>query len=191
VANLKGKNLLWLFVFSFTYLDCIKASAERIVDPKVFANQSKFSLNDTALITKSDFVLLTDEFFSGKTRALKILFSTDALTDEARTDILNNDGKGIRKKDHVFLVLFIDKDNKIWQVNLTFVIPGQTVVRTVAWKPEELKQFSSNYFYDGKRLKLQTKGNYKDANSEKAPINLTWDVNVDIPVFDKLDYKKR
>ena len=188
---MKGKNLLWLFVFSFTYLDCIKASAERIVDPKVFANQSKFSLNDTALITKSDFVLLTDEFFSGKTRALKILFSTDALTDEARTDILNNDGKGIRKKDHVFLVLFIDKDNKIWQVNLTFVIPGQTVVRTVAWKPEELKQFSSNYFYDGKRLKLQTKGNYKDANSEKAPINLTWDVNVDIPVFDKLDYKKR
>lgn len=188
---MKRKNLLWLFVFSLTYLNCINVSAEQIVDPKLFASQSKFSLNDNPLITNSAIVVLTDEFFSGKTRALKILFATEALTDEARIDILNNDGKTIRKKDHVFLVLFIDKDNKIWQVNLTFVIPGQTVVRTVAWKPEELKQFSSHYFYDGKRLKLQNKGNYKDSSSEKAPVTLKWDVNVDIPVFEKLEHQKR
>lgn len=36
-------------------------------------------------------------------------------------------------------------------LSLTFVVPGQTVVHTVAWKPEELRRFSAEYSYDGKR----------------------------------------
>ena len=182
---MKGK-ILWLFILLFTGIHYIASFAEQIVDPKSSTNQSKFSLNDATLISKGVLAELTDEFFSGKTKALKIFFAPEALTDEARLDLLNNDGKTMRKKDHVFLVLFIDKDNQIWQVNLTFVIPGQTVVRTVAWKPEELKKFSSNYSYDGKRLKLQNKGTYQEANGGNASLRLTWDVNVDIPVVDKL-----
>ena len=159
---MKGKGLLALCVFSFVCLRPIDASAESVL-----------SLNGTTLVTKSPVVVLTDEFFSGRTRALKILFTSEP------------------RKDHAFLALLIDKDNRIWQVNLIFVLPGQTVIRTVAWKPEELERFSAGYFYDGKRLKLRNKGNFKDPSSEKSPVSLAWDVNVDAPVVDKLGSGKK
>ena len=76
-------------------------------------------------------------------------------------------------------------------MNLTVVIPGQTVVRTVAWKPEELRRFSADYSYDGRRLRLRSKGTSRDSDSEKAPVNLAWDVNVDAPVIDRLGLGKK
>jgi len=153
--------------------------------------ESVFSLNDAALVTRSAVVVLTDEFFSGQTKALKILFTSERLTEEQRLESLRDDGRALRKKDHAYLVLFIDKDNRVWQVNLTVVIPGQTVVRTVAWKPEELRRFSADYSYDGRRLRLRSKGTSRDSDSEKAPVNLAWDVNVDAPVIDRLGLGKK
>ena len=192
---------LIIIMFLFVCIDCVQSFADEKFDPQLFSTQSEFSLsssakifppatsNDNKLITKSAFVVLTNEFFNGKTNALEILFFTESLTEDAEMDILNNDGKTIQKKDHTILVLFIDKDNKIWQVNLTYVIPGTTAARTVAWKAEELKNFSSDYLYDGKRLKLKSKGNYNEPDSQKDSVNLTWDVNLDLPVFNKLGLK--
>ena len=128
---------------ALVHFSIVGAATEKPFEPKSFLTPSTFTLNGRALITKSAFVVLTDEFFSGQTKALKILFSTEAMTEEAKADILKNDGKVIRQKDHAFFVLFIDKNNRIWQVNFTFVVPGQTVARTIAWKPEELEKFSS------------------------------------------------
>ncbi len=178
---MKRISLLASLILSCICLGEVYLFANQYFDPKEYKSQSKFALNNSTLSTNSAFVELTDEFFSGQTKALKILFTSERITEEVRDDILKNDARKIRKKDHVYFVLFIDKTNKIWQVNLTIVIPGLTVVRTVAWKPEELKEFSSSFSYDGQRLRFKNKGSYKESS-----LNLAWDVNLDIPVVHKL-----
>lgn len=188
---MKQNILLGLTILSCFYFGIATSFAEKTFDPKLFSTPSKFTLNGRTLITKSAFVVLTDEFFAGRTKALKILFSTEAVTAEAKTDILKDDGKMIRKKDHAFLVLFIDKSNQVWQVNFTFVVPGQTVAWTIASKPEELKKFSENYLYDGTHLKLKNKGSYQDTDSNKNSVNLMWDVDFDAPVFENVSTNKK
>ncbi len=111
--------------------------------------------------------MLTDEFFAGRTQALKILFTRERLTDEERRE-------GVRT-----------------QANLTVVVPGQTVTRTVAWRPDELKNFSSHYAYDGTRLRLRHKGRFQDPSSERTPFRLAWDVSVDAPVVEHLGAGKK
>lgn len=156
-----------------------------------FASEAKFSfaMGDSSsgdLKTQSAFVVLTNELFNGKTNALEIFFFDRPLTAEDKADIENNKGQSLREKYRAVMVLFIDKDNKIWQVNATCVIPGKTVAYTVAWKPQDLKQFFSDYAFDGKTLKLKSVGQYKDVDSQKNPIQLDWDVHVDMTAIEDM-----
>src|SRR5262245_56140359 len=88
----------------------------------------------------------------------------------------------LRKSTHATLLLYLSKDRKVSQVNLSYVIPGTTVARTVAWRPEELAQFS-HYRFDGRRLVLRSEGLYKDPGPEER-LTIRWDVDLDLPVFD-------
>jgi len=173
------------FIFAALCVLCLNAvssSAQEQFDPALFAAQAEFSLDDHRLTTQGVVAVLTDEFFSGKTQAFKILFVTEPVTEAGMLDALNNDGKELRKKDHVILVLFIDDKNVIWQVNMTYVIPGRTVVRTVAWKPQELEQFQIQYIKG--HLTFRSKGSYREPASEKDAVSLTWDVGLEAaPVF--------
>lgn len=166
-------------------LICLDLSAQEEFNPELYKTQSVFSLNGHTINAESSFAMLTDEFFSGQTNALMIEFFAGPLNEQGAKDILaNHNGREFfRNKEHAILVLFIDKGNRIWQVNLTQIIPGNTVVYTVAGNTEELKRFS-DYAYDGKNLKLKSQGSYKPAD---YPSTLTWDVNVDIPVQKKLN----
>lgn len=179
-------SLMAISAFLYTGT-CSSAPTNEKIDPTTFTTQSTFTLNGAPLITKNAFVTLTDEFFSGQTTALKILFTSEPITNEARINSLNkgNDEKLTNYKDHAYLVLFLDKNNEIWQVNYTVVLTGKTVARTLAWKPNELLKFSSNYMFDGKRVKLNNKGKYQDQKTENDPVTITWDVNFNLPVFVK------
>lgn len=121
-------------------------------------SMSRFTIDGRSLSTNRCVVQVTNEFFGGRTDALKILFTTGGATGGA---------------GNATLVLFIDKANKVWQVNLTVVTPGNTVARTVASTPEELKAFASALTYDGKRLQLRHKGSVKESSS-----TLDWDVSL-------------
>jgi len=83
------------------------------------------------LETKSALVTYTNKFFAGKTNALKIQFFTQPIGEEDRAKLLRNDNHEISRGGYAALVLFVDERNQIWQANLTYVIPGTTVVRTV------------------------------------------------------------
>ena len=96
---------------------------------------------------------------------------------------MENGAKEMRRSDHAALVLFLDKNHQIWQVNLSYVVPGTTVARTVAWKPEDLRQFSSDKV-DGKRLLLKSKGLYDESGEER--LKLSWEVDLNLPVFERI-----
>jgi len=135
------------------------------------------------IVTQSAFVTLAHGLIPGNSEGLEIQFFTKPITEAAIADILKNRAKELKKRDYAAFVLFLDKANKLWQANLSYVIPGITVAITVAWKPDELKKYFSSYQFDGKRLTLKSKGSYSDMESGKENLRLAWNVDFNLPVF--------
>jgi hypothetical protein len=89
----------------------------------------------------------------------------------------------VRSGDYAAMVLFLDGDDRITQVNLSYVVPGTTVARTVAWKPEDLRKQFSAVSIRGGRVVLKSKGTYSEIEAGHEALTLTWDVDVDLPVI--------
>lgn len=135
------------------------------------------------IVTQSAFVTLAHGLIPGNSEGLEIQFFTKPITEAAIADILKNRAKELTKRDYAAFVLFLDKANKLWQANLSYVIPGITVAITVAWKPDELKKYFSSYQFDGKRLTLKSKGSYSDMESAKENLRQALNVDFNLPVF--------
>ena len=88
----------------------------------------------------------------------------------------------MRRSSYAALVLFLDKKKKVWQVNLSYVVPGTTVARTVAWRPDELNRYFSNMSFKDGRLTLKSTGRYSESEPTQEVINLSWEVDLDLPV---------
>ncbi len=97
-------------------------------------------------------------------------------------DVINNDAKQMRRNSYAARVLFLDKENRVWQVNLSYVIPGSTVAKTIAWKPEELKRYFSDISFRDGRFKLKSTGSHSESGPEQDVIKLSCAVNLDLPV---------
>jgi hypothetical protein len=119
----------------------------------------------------------------GNADGIEIVFVTKPITDAMLPDILKNDGKELRRGDYAALVLFLDKNDNVSQVNLSYVVPGTTVARTVAWKPDDLRKHFSRVTVRGGRVALKSKGTYSEIESGHEALQLTWAVDVDLPVI--------
>jgi len=155
----------------------------RSVFELVVNDSSVLKVGASKIVTQSAFVTLAHGLIPGNSEGLEIQFFTKPITEAAIADILKNRAKELTKRDYAAFVLFLDKANKLWQANLSYVIPGITVARTVAWKPDELKKCFSSYQFDGKRLTLKSKGSYSDMESGKENLRLAWNVDFNLPVF--------
>jgi hypothetical protein len=120
---------------------------------------------------------------AGHAAGLEILFLSQPLTETSRAEALARQARDLQKRDHAVLQLFLDTQGKISQVNLGYVVPGTTVSRTIAWKPEDLQKFS-RYALDGKRLTIKSKGVYSESADER--LTLSWDIDVSLPVLDPI-----
>jgi len=155
----------------------------RSVFELVVNDSSVLKVGASKIVTQSAFVTLAHGLIPGNSEGLEIQFFTKPITEAAIADILKNRAKELTKRDYAAFVLFLDKANKLWQANLSYVIPGITVAITVAWKPDELKKYFSSYQFDGKRLTLKSKGSYSDMESGKENLRLAWNVDFNLPVF--------
>ena len=173
-------------IYSEPTLSTSQAFQTRALFNLVVQKSKVLSLGKSRLETKSAFVTYTNEFFAGKTNALKVQFFTQPIVEEAKAKLLRDDNREISRGGYAALVLFLDARNQIWQVNLTYVIPGTTVVRTVASNREELTKYFSDYHFDQNRLRLKSKGSYNTGpDSKEEIITLSWDTDLDVPVFDQ------
>lgn len=143
------------------------------------ADRGTFSIGDRHLEAPHALAVLTDEFFGGKTLAIKVLYSPQPLAEATRKKLLLNDDPPLADSERAYLVLFIDEANHLWQVNLTVVLNGQTVGYTVASNAEELKKF--NFSFDGSHLALGSQGAFD---------NLAWNVATDVPVHRHVTTRK-
>jgi hypothetical protein len=192
--NLRLKKWHYLLGVSVCFIASgVRSQSGAHFSSQDFKTKSVFELvvNDSSvlkagaskIVTQSAFVTLVHGLIPGNSEGFEIQFFTKPITEAAMTDILKHGAKESKKSEYAALVLFLDKDNKIWQANLSYVIPGTTVARTVAWKPEELKKYFSSYKFDGKRLTLKSNGSYSEAESGKEKIRLSWSVDFNLPVF--------
>jgi hypothetical protein len=134
------------------------------------------------IATQSAYVRLARGLAPGNSDGLEILFFPQSVTEKVKADILENGARELKKTSYAAFVLYIGKDNKIWQANLSYVVPGTTVARTVAWKPEELQKYFSDYRFEGKRLRLKSKGSYSESEKGHEKLRLSWEVNLKLPV---------
>lgn len=74
-----------------------------------------------------------------------------------------------------------DKNDRVWQVDMS--VPGHAC--TIASTKEELERFFSTYRFDGKTLRLKSKGLFMcDMSSFKIPSQrFEWDIDLTTPVF--------
>jgi len=110
-----------------------------------------------------------------------ILFPDFKTSHDILLDILNRGGVELRDSTYVTLTLFTNRKNEVWQVNLTYFIRGDTITRTIAWTPDQLRTHFPLIAFDGTRVQLAGKGSFSDVLTDKR-VGLTWDVKVDLPI---------
>lgn len=141
----------------------------------------------------SALVTYTDEFFGGKTNALAVQMYGAPIDAAARSRLIKNrnDDRDLSQSGAAYFVLFVDKQNRITQVNLTYIVPGTTVVRTVAYTQSAIAKWFSDYRYADGRLHLKSKGTYATGpESTDEQLTMGWDVDLDEAVVNRVGATK-
>jgi hypothetical protein len=47
-----------------------------------------------------------------------------------------------------------------------------------------MRKYFSDYLFDYERLRLKSKGSYNEPESQDKEVSLSWDVDLNVPVFD-------
>ncbi len=158
------------------------------VDPQLLGTQATLAVDHVTHSMRSVFASLTNEFFSGEVNALRLDFYDVPLTKGDVADLTEGDPSTLRQRSYGdyswgAVTLFLDAGNHISQVNMSL----RGYACTVAWKKDELEQWMKRFAYDGERLTLRNKGSYRCGEATKIKaFTLSWDVNVDAPVFDRV-----
>lgn len=89
----------------------------------------------------------------------------------------------VRTNSFGVIQLSVDKDFKVWQVDMS--IPGHAC--TIAPFEKDVQSFLQTYHYDGKNLRLKSKGSFVcDLKAVGAgEKSYKWDIDVTLPVFQK------
>ena len=180
----------WCFWTASCFVS-LSMAADRF-DPKDYQTQAHFELvidksrylrpGTSKIAAQSAFVSRVHGLIPGNSDGLEVMFFTKPVSEASLPDIMNNDAKEMRRSSYAALVLFLDKENKVWQVNLSYVVPGTTVARTVAWKPDELRRYFSNMTFKDGRLVLKSAGSYSETEPAQDVLKVKWDVDLDLPV---------
>ena len=190
----------WLFA---TVVACsiIPTSADPAPQNSKFHTNANLSVDNTAL-TLSSAVAITEarkypagyswvriHFYPFPLTSVDIAAAKTGNVDSLDKKVNNNsfDPK-VHTNSYGVMQLSMDKDFKVWQVDMS--IPGHAC--TVAPFEKDVQSFLQTYHYDGKNLRLKSKGTYIcDLKAVGAgDQTYKWDIDVTLPVFEKLAPRK-
>ena len=189
LVSVTGPSMIVAIEVAFGSLYAASSSAFTLKDFQTRAvfelvvNDSKpLSSGTSKIATQSAYITLAHGLVPGNSDGLEIQFFPQPITEKVKADMLENEARESKKTSYAAFVLYIGKDNKIAQANLSYVVPGTTVARTVAWKSEELQKYFSDYAFDGKRLILKSRGSYSESEKGRETLRLSWNVDLNLPV---------
>jgi hypothetical protein len=181
---------LALCAFSFEFV------GQRNPDPSAFQTHAVFSIDDDAMSLTSvaatiearrnvpGFSWLRLNFYSFRFTAVDIAGAVNGQVDsmDKKWKARASNPKDYNHSNAV-VQLSVDKDLKVWQVDVS--VPGHAC--TIAASERDVKSVLQDYRFDGKRLRLKSKGSFVcDMKSLGIPNQrFGWDLDLDVPVFRK------
>jgi hypothetical protein len=188
-----------LCIFS-TLILCVAGmalSGQTTVDPNSFHTSASFSVDGNAMSLSTAVATIEPRLGAPGYSWLRISFYSFPVAAEDIPAVTKGDTSSMDKKrknmasnpkdynnSYAFLQLSVDKDSRVWQVDIS--VPGHGC--TVAPFEKDVKNFLQEYQFDGKKLRLKSKGSYEcDMKSMGIPNQkFGWDVNLNTPVFQKV-----
>jgi hypothetical protein len=120
--------------------------------------------------------------FSPRPEDLAALAKGDVKSMDSRWTRLADKHDNSYNVSQAVLQLSIDKDFRVWQVDVS--VPGHSC--TVAPDEASVKAFLQDYSFDGRTLKLRSKGSYICGVLPAVPTaKYAWNLDVKVPVFRK------
>jgi hypothetical protein len=198
---LNGKEFdarhLWVFTALVLCAATSASSRPPTVDPSSFRTNANFSVDNNAMSLSTAVATIEPRRGAPSYSWLRISFysfpvSADDLAGIMQGDTASMDRKWQKKasnpKDYnnsyAFIQLSVDQNFKVWQADMS--VPGHGC--TIAPFEPDVKNFLQDYQFDGKNLRLKSKGSYVcDMKSMGIPNQkFAWDIDLNTEVFQKV-----
>jgi hypothetical protein len=198
---LKRERYMMRYLMFFTALIlCAGASVYSrpgTIDSNSFHTDAKFSVNDVAMSLSTAIATIEPRRGAPGYSWLRITFysfppAADDLAAVLKGDTNSMDTKWNKKasnpKDYntsrAVIQLSVDQSSKVWQVDMS--IPGYGC--TIAPFETDVKAFLQDYQFDGKKLRLKSKGSYVcDIKFMGSPNSkFAWDIDLNAAVSERV-----
>jgi hypothetical protein len=166
------------------------------LDPSSFNTNATFSVDEDAMSLSTAVATLEPRLGAPGYSWLRIHFYSFALAADDIAGALKGSMASMDKKanmkaanpsdynhSHAVIQLAVDKDFKVWQVDMS--VPGHAC--TIAPYEPDVSKFLQGFQFDGKKVRLRSKGSYIcDMKFMGIPNQrFAWDVDVALPVYQK------
>jgi hypothetical protein len=184
-------------VFMLLFATALVVADSPPLTPDSFGTSAQFAVDDSHLSLSSVIATIEPRLGAPGYSWVRIHFysfppAAGDMAGIARGDVNSMDKKWEKLADkhdnsynvsNAIIQLSIDKDYKVWQADMA--VPGRGC--TIAPFEKDVKSFLQDYRFDGKNLRLKSKGLYVcDMKSLKIPDQtFTWDIDLNIPVYEK------
>jgi hypothetical protein len=188
---------LWFFTALILCAAGPALSSPATVDPNSFHTSANFSVNDDAMSLSTAVATIEPRLGAPGYSWLRIYFYSFPVAANDMSAVMKGDtssmdrkwnNKASNPKDYntsrAVLQLSVDKNSKVWQVDMS--VPGHSC--TIAPFEPDVKTFLQAYKFDGKNLRLKSKGSYVcDMKFMGIPNQkFGWDIDLNTTVFEKL-----
>jgi hypothetical protein len=187
----------WLFGVLVLCLAIPAFSGPASVDPNSFHTNANFSVENNAMSLTTAVATIEPRLGAPGYSWLRIYFYSFPVAADDLAGILKGDTGSMDKKwnskasnpkdynsSRAVIQLSVDKSSKVWQVDMS--VPGHTC--TIAPFEQDVRTFLQAYQFDGKNLKLKSKGSYVcDMKFMGIPNQkFSWDIDLSTAVFEKV-----
>jgi hypothetical protein len=167
------------------------------VDPNSFHTNANFSVDNNAMSLSTAIATIEPRLGAPGYSWLRISFYSFPVAADDIAGILKGDTSSMDKKwtkkasnpkdynnSYAFIQLSVDQSSKVWQVDMS--VPGRAC--TIAPYEQDVKSFLQDYLFDGKNLKLKSKGSYVcDMKFMGIPNpKFGWEIDLNTELFQKV-----
>jgi hypothetical protein len=167
------------------------------VDPNSFHTDAKFSVDNDAMSLSTAVATIEPRLGAPGYSWLRIYFYTFPVATDDMPAVMTGDMSSMDRKwnkkasnpndyntSRAVVQLSVDKDSKVWQVDMS--IPGHAC--TVAPFEPDVKALLQDYRFDGKNLRLKSKGSYVCDMKFMGNPNpkFSWGIDLNTTVFEKV-----
>jgi hypothetical protein len=186
----------WFFGILVLCLAVPAFSGPASVDPSSFHTNANFSVENNAMSLTTAVATIEPRLGVPGYSWLRIYFYSFPVAADDIAGITKGDTGSMDKKwnskagnpkdynsSRAVIQLSVDSSSKVWQVDMS--VPGHTC--TIAPFEQDVKAFLQSYEFDGKNLRLKSKGSYVcDMKFMGIPNQkFSWDIDLNTVVFEK------